>query len=129
VLPAIDPVTPALIAAALGFRRVAPQASQRSGLAPWLDSWAGVREIAMTLRTEHQALTLESRASDGWAAVFRYVGPTQLPKAAPSGLGDRADTVASGAMGGVDGGAAGAVAANGSTTSTRSLACPGHTPK
>jgi hypothetical protein len=79
-------MTPAVIAAGLGFRRVAPLTSARTGLAAWLDSWEGVRAIAMALRAEHQALTLESRAGDGWTAVFRYVGPTQLPKAAPSGL-------------------------------------------
>ena len=75
-----------LLIAALGFCRAAPRTSALTGVASWLDSWAGVRAIAMVLRRRHHALTLESRARDGWTAVFRYVGPTPLPKAAPSGL-------------------------------------------
>jgi hypothetical protein len=47
----------ALLTAALDFRQVAPQTSARTGLAAWLDSWTGVREIAAALRTEHQTLT------------------------------------------------------------------------
>ena len=75
-----------LLTAALGFRRVSPRTAATSGLAGWLDSWSGVRAIAALMRAQHQALTVEKRPGDGWTAVFRYVGPTQLPKAAPSGL-------------------------------------------
>jgi hypothetical protein len=72
--------------AALGFRRVAPRTASTTGLTRWLDSWRGVQAVAAAMRAQHQALTIEKRPGDGWTAVFRYVGPTQLPKAAPSGL-------------------------------------------
>jgi hypothetical protein len=75
-----------LLTAALGFRRVSPRTAAGTGLTRWLDSWPGVRAIAAVMRAQHQALTVEKRPGDGWTAVFRYVGPTQLPKAAPSGL-------------------------------------------
>jgi len=76
---------PALLAVALGFAQLPPQMASLSTLHAWLDSWAGIRWVAAATRAEHHALTL-TRNADRWTAAFRYVGPTQLPDAAPSGL-------------------------------------------
>ena len=76
----------AILTAALGFAKVATRTPQLDKLRGWLDSWPGIRWTAVAMRAEHQVLRLQRR-SDGWTATFTYVGPTQLPKAAPSGLG------------------------------------------
>jgi hypothetical protein len=52
----------------------------------WLDSWRGVRWIAMGMHAEHHALALRRRESSGWTATFTFTGKTNLPPAAPSGL-------------------------------------------
>jgi hypothetical protein len=74
-----------ILTAALAFARLSPQMASLRTLHAWLDSWAGIRWIAAAMRAEHHALTL-TRNADRWTAALRYVGPTQLPDAAPSGL-------------------------------------------
>jgi len=49
------------------------------------DSWPGLRWIATSMRAEGHALTLQ-RAPAGWTATLTFIGNTNLPPAAPSGL-------------------------------------------
>jgi hypothetical protein len=71
--------------AALAFLHVAPAEPELQLLHRWLDSWHGVRWLAITMRAEGHALRLTHGASR-WTATFTFVGKSNLPLAAPSGL-------------------------------------------
>ena len=71
--------------AVLGFTHVAPIAPELQLLHRWLDSWPGVRWVALAMRGEGHALRL-TRGAGGWTAAFTFVGKSNLPPAAPSGL-------------------------------------------
>lgn len=71
--------------ATLGFLRVPATEPELQLLHRWLDSWPGVRWIAVTMRADGHALTL-TRAASRWTAAFTFVGRSHLPRAAPSGL-------------------------------------------
>jgi hypothetical protein len=75
-----------LLITALAFVQLPPQTSALRALRSWLDSWRGFRWIAQGLRAEGHALSRKRSPEGGWTATLTYVGKTNLPPAAPSGL-------------------------------------------
>jgi hypothetical protein len=76
---------PALLIAVLGLVQLPQQTPELRVLHGWLDTWAGVRWIAKEMHVQRHRLTLR-RGSSGWVATFHFIGKSNLPPAAPSGL-------------------------------------------
>ena len=97
----------ALLTAALGFAQMqVPWPRELRVLHAWLDTWAGVRAIAGAMRAQDHALTIQRVSGDGWTATFTFVGKSNLPPAAPSGLATLATPWQAVQVGGVAGGEA-----------------------
>jgi hypothetical protein len=76
---------PALLIAVLGFAQIQPVTPSLRALHSWLDTWSGVRWIVKEMHDQQHAVSLR-RGPSGWTATFEFIGKSNLPPAAPSGL-------------------------------------------